>query len=119
MSKAKKKRVSSEADTTISEKDIKFEKAIQYSGWFFLITLGMFMAYYLVFDVLLEIMTIKIDANLYSFIIFTGTSAALCFALSTKIRKNRHRKKEIFIDWIIAEFFFCMFAIFSVAIYQW
>lgn len=118
MSKIKKKPVD-RSTTTISEKDIKFEKSIQFCGWIFLISVSIFLAYYGIFDVILETIEIEITAMLYSYILFTGTSSALCFALSTKIRKNRDRKKEIFIDWIIAEFLLCMFAIFSVAVYQW
>ncbi|MHA1256936.1 MAG: hypothetical protein ACTSPS_15190, partial [Promethearchaeota archaeon] len=60
-----------------------------------------------------------IDQMLFSYILFNGTSMAFSFALSTKIRKNRDKKREIFLNWIIAEFVLCMFAIFSVAAYQW
>lgn len=118
MSKIKKKPID-RSTTTISKEEIAFEKSIQFCGWMFLIALSIFLAYYGIFDVILETIEIEITAMLYSYVIFTGTSSALCFALSTKIRKNRDKKKEIFIDWIIAEFLFCMFAIFSVAIYQW
>lgn len=118
MSKIKKKPVD-RSTTTISKKDIAFEKLIQFCAWMFLISLSIFLAYYGIFDVILEEIEIEITIMLFSYALFTGTSSALCFALSTKIRKNRDRKKEIFIDWIIAEFLFCMFAIFSVAVYQW
>ena len=118
MSKIKKK-TDDRSTTTISKKDIALEKSIQFCAWMFLISLSIFLVYYGIFDVILEEIDIEITAMLYSYSLFTGTSSALCFALSTKIRKNRDRKKEIFIDWMIAEFIFCMFAIFSVAVYQW
>jgi hypothetical protein len=118
MSKSKKKS-EDRSTTTISKKDIAFEKSIQFCAWMFLISLSIFLIYYGIFDVILEEVDIEITAMLFSYTLFTGTSSALCFALSTKIRRNRDRKREIFIDWIIAEFLFCMFAIFSVAVYQW
>jgi hypothetical protein len=118
VSKVKKKAID-RTTTTISKKEIGFEKSIHFCGWMFLISLSVFLAYYGIFDVLLERVEIEMTAMLYSYALFTATSAALCFALSTKIAKNRDRKKEIFVDWIIAEFLLCMFAIFSVAVYQW
>jgi len=118
MSKIKKK-TDDRTTTTISKKDIAFEKSIQFCAWFFLISLGVFLVYYGIFDVILEEIDIEITAILFSYTVFTGTSSALCFALSTKISRNRDRKGEIFKDWIIAEFLLCMFAIFSVAVYQW
>jgi len=118
MSKIRKKPID-RTTTTISKEEITFEKAIQYSGWFSLIALSIFLGYWGIFDALLEVMEINIDQMLFSYILFNGISMALSFALSTKIRKNRDKKKEIFVDWIIAEFFVCMFAIFSVAVYQW
>ena len=118
MSKVKKKRID-RSTTTISKKDINFEKILQFSAWFFLIACSGVLAYWALFDVILDRMVIHIGAMYFTYILFTGTSAALCFALVTKIRKNRDKKKEIMIDWLIAEFLFCMFAIFAVAIYQW
>ncbi|MBD3254911.1 MAG: hypothetical protein GF383_07445 [Candidatus Lokiarchaeota archaeon] len=118
MSKTKKERAD-RSTTTISEKDIAFEKLIQYAGVMFLISLSIFMLYYLIVDVILNTVEIEIGSMQFSFIIFTGISATLCFALSTKIKKNREIKRKIFIDWLVAEFLFCMFAIFSVAVYQW
>jgi hypothetical protein len=118
MLKAKKKAIEG-TTTTISKQDILFEKSIQFTGWLFLVVFGIFMAIYGIFDVILNTYEIIIGAIQFSFIIFTGTSAALCFALASRIRKNRDKKKEIFVDWLIAEFLFCMFAIFSVAVYQW
>ena len=116
---SKRKKPIDRATTTISKEEIIFEKAIQYSGWFFLIALSVFLGYWGIFDALLETIEINIDQMLFSYILFNGVSMAFSFALSTKIRKNRDKKREIFLDWIIAEFFICMFAIFSVAVYQW
>ena len=118
MSKIRKKPID-RATTTISKEEIIFEKAIQYSGWFFLIALSVFLGYWGIFDALLETIEVDIDQMLFSYILFNGTSMAFSFALSTKIRKNRDKKREIFLNWIIAEFVLCMFAIFSVAAYQW
>ena len=118
MSKIEKKKAD-RATTVISKKDIEFEKILQFSGWIFLICFAIILGIWAMFDVLLKTMNVEIGAMQFSFIIFTGTSATLCFALVSKIRKNRDMKKEIFIDWLIGEFLFCMFAIFVVAIYQW
>lgn len=118
MSKVKKKAV--DHSTTVDlKKDIAFEKLIYFCGWMFLISLCIFLFYYAVFDYILETVEIEITAMIFSYALFTGTSSLFCFALSTFIRKNRDRKKEIFIDWLISEFLLCMFAIFSVAVYQW
>jgi hypothetical protein len=92
---------------------------IKNAGWMFLISLGVFFAYYGIFDFLLELVEVEIYAVLFSYIIYTGTSAGFCFGLSTRIARNRDKKKEIFVDWLIAQFIVCMFAIFSVAVYQW
>lgn len=116
MSKLKKKYVRSSAP--VSEIDVKFEKIIQTSGWMFLLALGGFMAIWGIFDAILNMIQLELDPMTYSFIIFTGTSAALCFALTTKIRNNREKKKQLFLDWLLGEFLFCMFAIFVIAIYQ-
>ena len=118
MSKVKKKSID-RTTTTISKKDIQFEKILQFCGWIFLIAFSIYMAYWVLFDVLLKNLIIKIGPMQFSYTLFTGTSAALCFALVTKIRKNRDKKKEIFIDWLIGEFLFGIFAIFAVAIYVW
>lgn len=118
MSKIRKKPID-RTTTTISKEEIVFEKAIQYSGWFFLIALSVFLGYWGIFDALLDTIEINIDQMLFSYILFNGTSMAFSFALSTKIRKNRDKKREIFFDWIKAEFILCMFAILSVAVYQW
>lgn len=118
MSKVKKKRIDRSV-TTISKKDINFEKTLQFSAWFFLLACLIPLAYWALFDYLLKSIVIDISAMYFSYVIFMGTSAGLCFALATKVRKNRDKKKEIVIDWLIGEFLFCMMAIFAVAIYQW
>jgi len=118
MSKIKKKPVQSPA--SISE-DVKLIKMIQIAGWFFILALLTYFAVWVVFDFILDVefIDIHMDAVTYSFIIFTGSSSALCFALASKIKNNTERKREFFIDWLIGELLFAMFAIFSVAIYLW
>lgn len=116
MSKIKKKRVERRY---ISELDIKFEKIIQFSGWIFLLGLAGFIGAWILFDFILEMIDLELSAMTFTFIIFTGTNSAISFALATKIKNNRDRKKEFFHDWLLGEFIFCMFAIFAVAIYVW
>lgn len=117
MSKIKKKRTS--GPSSISELDIKFEKIIQFSGWMYLLALGGFMGAWVLFDFILEIFELELSAWTYAFIIFTGTNSAISFALSTKIKNNRDKKKEFFRDWLLGEFIFSMLAIFAVAVYVW
>ncbi len=117
MSKIKKKRI--DRISTISELDIKFEKIIQFSGWMFLFALAGFMGAWILFDFILEIIDLELTASTFTFIIFTGTNSAISFALATKIKKNRDKKKEFFHDWLLGEFIFCTFAIFAVAVYVW
>lgn len=116
MSKIKKKSV--ERPTTISETDIKFEKIIQFSGWIFLLILAGFLGGWALLDVL-NIYELRLEAMSFSFIVFTGVSSAFCFGLATRIKNNRDKKRELFLDWMLAEFLFCMFAILAVAVYQW
>jgi hypothetical protein len=117
MSKIRKK----EADQRSKqfEIDIKFEKTIQFSGWFFLLALGAFLLGWVLLDNILELFDIRINAMTFSLIIFLGTNSAISFGLASKIKNNRTRKREFFLDWLLSEFLFCMFAIFAVAAYQW
>jgi hypothetical protein len=117
MSKIKKKRL--ESQTTISDLDIKFVKIIQFSGWLFLLLFGGFMVAWFLLDDVLDVISLQLTAMSFSFIIFTGTNAAISFALATKIKNNREKKKQLFLDWLVGEFIFCMLAIFAVAAYQW
>ncbi|MFX0069945.1 MAG: hypothetical protein ACFFAO_02545, partial [Candidatus Hermodarchaeota archaeon] len=96
MSKIKKKPVD-RATTTVTKEDIRFENMIKNAGWMFLISLGVFLAYYYIFDFLLELVEVEIIAMIYSYVVYTGTSAGFCFGLSTKIARNRDKKKEIFV----------------------
>jgi hypothetical protein len=117
MSKIRKK----EADQRSKqfEIDIKFEKIIQFSGWFFLLALGAFLLGWFLLDNILELFDIRINAMTFSLIIFLGTNSAISFGLASKIKNNRTRKRDFFFDWLLSEFLFCMFAIFAVAAYQW
>jgi len=112
--KTKAKRV-----TTISELDVKFEKIIQFSGWIFLLAFVGFLGAWILLEFILDIIHIGITVSVFTFIIFSGINSAVSFGLATKIRNNRHKKKEFFLDWLLGEFLFCMFVIFSLAVYQW
>ncbi|MFX1501127.1 MAG: hypothetical protein ACFFDH_09220 [Promethearchaeota archaeon] len=117
MSKVKKKRV--EGPSTVSELDIRFEKIIQFSGWLFLFALLGFLGAWVLLDAILKMIDLQISVITFTFIIFTGTNSAISFALATKIKNNRDKKKQFFHDWLLGEFLFCMFTIFSIAAYQW
>ncbi len=117
MSKIKKKRL--ESQTTISDLDIKFAKIFQFSGWLFLLLVGGFIGAWFLLDNVLEIIRLQLTAMTFSFIIFTGTNAAISFAVATKIKNNGEKKKQLFLDWLLGEFIFCMLAVFIVAAYQW
>ncbi|MFO8019427.1 MAG: hypothetical protein R6U96_12410 [Promethearchaeia archaeon] len=119
MSKKKKKRAAGTVSKEISEKDIEFEMILQFAGWICLIALVGFLGVWGLFDYILEIIEIELNNIIYAYLLFTGTSCAFCFALETKVKKERDKKKQFFVDWMITEFFLCMFAIFSVAVYQW
>jgi hypothetical protein len=117
MSKVKKKQI--ERQKAISEADIKFEKIIRFSGWIFILALGAILGGWLVLDNVLNIIELDLNAMTFSLIIFTGTNSAISFGLASKIKSNRDKKKQFFLDWLIGEFLFCMVAIFAVAAYQW
>ncbi|MBY8984016.1 MAG: hypothetical protein KGD65_03010 [Candidatus Lokiarchaeota archaeon] len=117
MSKVRKKQI--DRKRVISEVDIKFEKIIQFSGWMFLLGLGVFMAGWVIFDDIFNILTLTLDEMTFSFIIFIGTNSAVSFGLATKINKNPEKKQTFFLDWLLGEFLLCIIAIFAVAAYQW
>ena len=119
MSKIKKTPVGRSGTTTISEIDIKFEKTLQIAGWIFLFAFAGMMGIWGLFDYLLERINVVWDPVTLSFVIFNLTSSALCFGLTTSIKKNRDEKKSLFVYWLLGEFLFGMFCIFSVAVYQW
>ncbi len=115
---SKKIKAKDRAPKKVPEEENPFIKIIRFSGWFFLILLGFFLGIWVFFDTLLEIIELTLDASSFTIIIFLGTSGALSFGLATKIKNNELLTRQFFIDWIVGEFIFCMFAIFSVAIYQ-
>ena len=117
MSKIKKKRIVS--PSKISELDTKFEKIIQFSGWLFLLGLVGFLAGWVLLDIMFGMMELELSAMTFTIIIFTGTNSAISFALAYKMKNNRDRKKQFFLDWLLGELIFCMLAIFAVAVYQW
>lgn len=117
MSKIKKKRIVS--TSAISEFDIKFEKIIQFSGWLFLLSLLGFFAAWFVLDNILEIMNFELESWTFAIILFTGTNSAISFGLATKLKNNRDKKRQYFLDWLVGEFIFCMLAVFTIAAYIW
>ncbi len=119
MSSKIQKKPADRSVTGVSKLDIKFEKIIQFTGWIYLIALGIFMGYWGLFDTVLKKVDVSLDPMSYAFVLFTGSSAALCFGLMTRIQKNRDQKKKIFLDYLTGEFLFGMFSIFAVAVYVW
>jgi hypothetical protein len=117
MSKVKKKKA--DYESTISREDVKFEKIIQFSGYTFLLALILFVGGWFLFDYLLDIINIVLNASTYAIILFTGTNAAISFGLASKIKDNRKEKRKLFFDWLIGVFLISMIAIFAVAVYQW
>lgn len=117
MSKVKKK--PTRLPGGLSEEEIVFEKVIQFSGWIFLIAMLALLSVFFIFDYILDLITLKLNASTFALIIFTGTNAAISFALAAKVKENRDQKRKLFIDWLLAQFIFCMIAVFVVAAYQW
>jgi hypothetical protein len=117
MSKVKKKPVV--RSSSIPELDINFTKIVQFSGWLFLLGLLGFLGGWFILDNILNIINLNLDAVEFAIIIFTGTNSAICFALASKIKNTRDKKRQYFLDWLVGEFIFCMLAIFAIAAYQW
>ena len=99
MSKIKKK--PSQRPPSISE-DIRLIKMIQFAGWWFLLSLLAFFFVWVVLDFLLNLdevlgltfLSIEMDALTFSYIVYAGTSAALCFGLATKINNDKEKKTK-------------------------
>ena len=117
MSKVKKKPTRSPGG--LSQEEIVFEKVIQFSGWMFLIALLMFLSAFFVFDMILDLIELTLNASTFTLIIFTGTNAAISFALATRVKKNRDQKRKLFSVLKFGQFIFCLVAVFVVAAYQW
>ena len=117
MSKIKKKPVVS--PSAISALDTNFIKVIQFSGWLFLLGLFGFIGGWLILDNVLHIINLEFDAAEFSIIIFIGTNAGVSFGLASKMKNNQEKKRQYFLDWLLAEFIFCMLAVFAIAAYQW
>ncbi|MFX1274881.1 MAG: hypothetical protein ACFFBP_16715 [Promethearchaeota archaeon] len=118
MSKVKKRPAS--LQTSISEIDIKFEKIIQITGFLFLLACLGALGLLGLLDLANIIETdVSLNAMSFAFILFSGTSSGLTFGMGLVIKNNRDKKRRYFLDWLFGEFFLCMMAIFSVAIYQW
>jgi len=117
MSKVKKK--PTRLPGGLSREEIVFEKIIHFSGWFFLIALLLLLSAFFIFDSILDLIELELNASTYTLVIFTGTNSGISFALATRIKKNRDQKKKLYIDWLLGEFIFGMIAIFVIAVYQW
>jgi len=117
MSSVKKKRPSP-TDSGIEE-DIMFEKIIQFTGWIFLIAIIGFLGAWFILDYAMDLIDIALEAPVFAIIMFLGINSAISFGLSSVIKSNRDLKKKYYYDWLIGELLICMFAIFSVAAYQW
>ena len=116
MSKVKKKERS--VDTQFKE-DVIFEKIIAFTGWVFLLVLLIFLGIWLFLDYFINLIDFQMGAQTFAFILFMGTNSGLCFGLVAIIKNNRDQKKKFFLDWLFGEFLLSMFAIFSIAAYQW
>ena len=117
MSKVKKK--PTRLPGGLSQEQIVIERVIYFSGWIFLIVLLLFLSALFIFDSILDLIELELNASTFTLIIFTGTNSAISFALATKIRSNKVEKRKFFFDWLLGEFLFCTLAIFAVAAYVW
>jgi len=117
MSKVKKKPTGLHGG--LSKEEVKFEKIIQFSGWIFLIALFSLMGAFFIFDSVLGLIELELNAPTFVLMIFFGTNSAINFGLATRIKKNRDQKKKLYFDWLMGEFLLGIIAICAVAIYQW
>jgi len=117
MSKVKKKPTGLHGG--LSEEEVKFEKIIQFSGWIFLTALILLMGAFIIFDSVLGLLELELNASTFTLIIFFGTNSAISFGLSTRIKKNRDQKKRLYYDWLMGEFLLGIIAVCAVAAYQW
>ena len=116
MSKVKKKERTSGSQF---KEDVIFEKIIQFTGWFFLLVLLVFLGIWVIFDFVIGVIELEIGAETFAFILFMGINSGLSFGLTAIIKNNRDQKKTFFLDWLFGEFLLGMFTIFSIAAYQW
>jgi hypothetical protein len=117
MSKVKKKPTRSPGG--LSQEEIVFEKVINFSGWMFLIALLIILSAFFIFDMILDLIELPLNASTFTLLIFTGTNAAISFGLATRVKKNRDQKRKLFLDWLLGQFIFCIIAVFVIAAYQW
>ena len=117
MSKVKKKPTRSPGG--LSQEEIVFEKVINFSGWMFLIALLTILSAFFIFDMILDLIELTLNASTFALLIFTGTNAAISFGLATRVKKNRDQKRKLFLDWLLGQFIFCIIAVFVIAAYQW
>ena len=117
MSKVKKKPTRSPGG--LSQEEVVFEKVINFSGWIFLIALLFILSAFFIFDMILDLIELTLNASTFTLLIFTGTNAAISFGLATRVKKNRDQKRKLFLDWLLGQFIFCIIAVFVIAAYQW
>ncbi len=117
MSKVKKKPTRSPGG--LSQEEVVFEKVINFSGWMFLIALLFILSAFFIFDMILDLIELTLNASTFTLLIFTGTNAAISFGLATRVKKNRDQKRKLFLDWLLGQFIFCIIAVFVIAAYQW
>ena len=108
MSKVKKKPTRSPGG--LSQEEIVFEKVIHFSGWMFFIALLIILSAFFIFDMILDLIELTLNASTFTLIIFFGTNAAISFGLATRVKKNRDQKRKLFIDWLLGQFIFCIIA---------
>lgn len=105
--------------TRISEVDVKFQKILNFSGLLFLIASIGSLLLIIGLDLLNIIETYKtLNKTSFVFILFTGVSAAFALFVSIKIKKSEN-KRNVFFDWILAQFLLCAISIISLSVYQW
>jgi hypothetical protein len=117
MSKVKKKPTGLHGG--LSEEEVKFEKIMHFSGWIFLIALTLLMGTFVIFDSVLGLIELELNASTFTLMIFFGTNSAINFGLATRIKKNRDQKRILYFDWLMGEFLLSIIAIIAVAVYQW
>jgi len=118
MSKVKKKSIYQQ--TSLSEIDVRLEKIINILGLIFFIISITVLGTILLFDFFdIAEMEISLTRISFAFMIFTGVSSALSFGLSSLMKKQRDKKRSIFLDWLLSELLLCFFAICTIGAYQW
>ena len=72
MSKVKKK--PTRLPGGLSQEEIVLEKVIHFSGWIFLIALLPILSAFFIFDSILDLIELELNASTFTLVIFTGTN---------------------------------------------